>query len=354
MKERTRNIAVGLTVIVSLILLGALVLIFTGVPELLQRGYLVKMRFPVTYDIATGDDVHLRGIRVGKVIGVSFADPRDPTQGVIFTARIDGDVRLPANTKAVVFTRGLVGKGYLELAPEGEAPLDRDTGKPLAHLPTDGSAVLEGIHRGSELFPPELSAAFEDVSKLAKTLNEALGPSAEDKAPATPTSQTSTAPTQPTVGGLRGTIVRLNRALDSLNTILGSGENQSNMKAAISAMAEAANSTSEAMKEFKLFADQARQSAKDISGFAGSAGEKFDVLAEQLIQDAEDISRLMVTLEQTVRKLESGEGTAGKLINDPQLYNAMLDATQRLTELLTEARVLVDAWRASGVELKVK
>jgi phospholipid/cholesterol/gamma-HCH transport system substrate-binding protein len=349
MTDKIRNIAVGLTVIVAMGLLGTLILIFTGIPQLLQTGYIVTMRFNVTYDIADGDDVHLHGIRVGKVIGVDFTDPADPAKGVTFTARIDRHIRLPANTIAVVFTKGMIGKGYLDLAPEGELPVDSKTGQPL-FLANDGTAVLEGIHRGDGLFPPELSEAMENVSKLAKSLNEAL-------APTTPTPGTGPAgPGQEpaSAGGLRGTLERLNRTLDDLHTIFGSEMNQQNVEATLARIADAAGKTTEAMEALKQFAEQARESTRQIAGVATESGQKVNTLADKLIQDAEDISRLMITLEQTIRKVESGKGTMGKMINDPQLYETMVTATDQLTDLLIEARRLLEAWRESGMELKLK
>ncbi len=336
MTDRTRNIAVGLTVIVALALLGILIVIFTGVPELLQTGYVVTMRFTASHDIADGDDVHLHGIRVGKVVSVDFTDPADPAKGVTFAARIDRDIRLPANTQAVVFTRGLVGKGYLDLVLEGPAPTDPRTGRPK-YLPNDGTAVLQGVHRGDGMFPPELSEAARDVSDLARSLKEALAPSAP-AGEGEPTTGPAVA-----AGGLRGTLDRLNRTLDALHTVLGSEENQQNIEASLARLADAAGKTTEAMEAFRQFAEEAR-----------GAGGKVNDLADKLIQDAEDISRLMVSLEQTVRKVEAGQGTLGKMVNDPKLYEAMVTATDQLTDVLIEARQLMETWREAGMELKLK
>lgn len=46
MKESTRNIAIGLTVIAALVLLGGMILIFAGLPGPLQTGYKIKLHFP--------------------------------------------------------------------------------------------------------------------------------------------------------------------------------------------------------------------------------------------------------------------------------------------------------------------
>jgi phospholipid/cholesterol/gamma-HCH transport system substrate-binding protein len=336
MTDRTRNIAVGVTVIVALSLLGTLIIVFTGVPQLLQTGYVISIRFPATYDIAEGDDVHLHGMRVGKVVSVDFTDPANPGKGITFAARINRDVRLPANTQAVVYTRGLVGKGYLDLVLEGAAPIDPRTGH-AAVLPNDGTAVLEGIHRGDGLFPPELSQAARDVSDLARSLREALAPPAPG-AGSEPTTGPAVAGT-----GLRGTLDRLNRTLDALHAVLGSEQNQENIEATLARLADAAGKTTEAMEAFREFAVQARES-----------GTKVNDLADKLMQDADDMSRLMVSLEQAVRKVESGKGTLGKMVNDPQLYEAMVAATDQLTDVLAEARQLLETWRRAGMELKLK
>jgi uncharacterized phage infection (PIP) family protein YhgE len=97
------------------------------------------------------------------------------------------------------------------------------------------------------------------------------------------------------------------------------------------------------MEAFREFAVQARES-----------GGKVNELADKLIQDADTMSRLMVTLEEAVRKVESGKGTLGKMLNDPQLYQAMVAATDQLTDVLAEAHQLLETWRQAGIELKLK
>jgi len=103
MTEHTRNLAVGLTVIVALGLLGALIVIFAGVPGALKGGYEIKMHFYGTGDAHEGDFVHLMGIRVGRITDIRFKNEQDPREGVLFTASIDGDAKIPG---------GLIGQGF--------------------------------------------------------------------------------------------------------------------------------------------------------------------------------------------------------------------------------------------------
>jgi phospholipid/cholesterol/gamma-HCH transport system substrate-binding protein len=350
MSEKTRNIAVGITVLVALMLLGGMILIFTGLPSILKRGYVVRMRFDVTHDIASGDPVHLAGIRAGMITDVDFTDPADPSKGVTFTALIDPHINLPGNIKPVVFTKGLVGKGYLELVAEGPKPVDPRSGAVIEYLPKDGSVVLVGELRGNGMFPPELTTALRGLSKLADNLNEMIAPAPPPgMAPTQPTTEQA-----PQLPGLRGTIEKFNRTLDALYAVVGNAENQANIKASLAGLVDAAARTGEAMEAFKSFAEQARATVAQVGEASSATRAQIDALSAKLIEDAEAVSRLMETMQAMVAKIESGEGTAGQLVNDPALYNNLLDATRQMTDLLREFRQLVQTWQKTGVQVKLK
>ncbi|MFA6135575.1 MAG: MlaD family protein [Phycisphaerae bacterium] len=355
MKAEARNLAVGVTVIIALSMLGVLILLFTGLPGVLNRGYKIHMEFDSTHDLIEGDSVFLAGIRVGSLTEVDFIDPAAPGKGVRMTALINHSVRLPGNTQAFVYTKGLMGKGYLSLSPEGALPTNPATGKVIEYLPTDGSVVLVGQQRGNGLFPPEVTDAVKNLSSLAKNLNELVAPAPSATAATGPDGQTQPASgPSPRQNSLQGSVAKFNRTLDALYAVIGDEKNQANIKASLANLAVVTAEAKEAMVSFKAFAQQATEATKDVSKVANSAGQRIDELARKLMDDADAVSRLMSTMQETVRKLGEGEGTTGKLINDPKLYNNLVDATKQMTDLMTEMRDLVKTWRESGVEMKLK
>ncbi len=89
MKENIRNMIVGLTVLVALAMLCGMVIVFTGLPEVLQAGYTIQVKTPSTYDACEGVFIHVSGRTVGRVTDISFTDPDNPTAGVTIQARID-------------------------------------------------------------------------------------------------------------------------------------------------------------------------------------------------------------------------------------------------------------------------
>lgn len=356
MREYVRNLAVGTTVIAALGLLGGMILLFTGLPEMFHRGYEIHISSYTTHDTHEGDTVHLSGMRIGRLTDIRFADPDRPAEGVTLVARIDPDVRLPGNCKAYFFAKGVVGGAYIGLKADGPPRYDEE-GNLLEFFPTDGSVIMEGEFVGSGLIPPELTDAMKSLSDLAKNLDTLIAPE-----PAPPATGEVVAGTQPTTpGGIRGTLGKLNRALDALSTVLGDVENQRNIKTSLANLAQATAAATEAMVALKAFADAARQTAtaatttaEDFSKLADRSQQRIDDIADKLIVAAENVSELMATINRSAGKIESGEGTAGKLLNDPELYNSLLSATKQLNQLMGELRQIVEIWKEGGIEIKLK
>ena len=344
-KETTRNLAIGMTVLIALVLLGGMILLFTGLPEVLQRGYTIRILAGTTHDAHTGDTIHLSGIRVGRLMHIRFTDPARPADGVTFVGRIDHDVRLPGNVQAYFFTKGLAGAAYIELKADGAGRRDPVSGEVLELFPTDDSIVINSVHVGRGLIPPELIAAIKSLAKLSENLNLLIAPPPVPTTAPGPT--TDTAPSAAGPPGLVRTIEKLDRALDALSAVLGDAENQQNIKASLSNLTEATGAARDAMTALTKFAEEARQTAT-------SARHRIEELSEKLITDAEKISELMSTMNRAAEKIESGEGTVGKLLNDPDLYNSFLAATAQMNQLLDELRQLVAAWKKGGVEIKIK
>lgn len=352
MSERTRNLAVGLTVLVALGMLAGMITLFTVVPAMFKGGYAVRILADTTHELQRGFPVHFAGMRVGYISDVRFTDPGDPTKGVTFTAKIDRDIRLPGNTNVYVFTKGFVGSPYVELKSFGPAHIDPQTGRPLEFLPTDGTVPLKMIHMGSGMIPDELKDAlgelktgFSELGKLARSLNDLLAPSPAATAPADPNAPAP--PTQPAAPNLRTALVKLTQAMDGVAEIFGDRQNQENIKTALANLAKASENAPELMDSLKSAVADARKTL-------GKAGDDFDRLTVKLMDGADKLAILMTSLNKVAHKLQSSEGSAGKLLNDPKLYNNLLEVTVQLNGLLKEFRVLVQQWQKQGVGVKLR
>ena len=348
MTEHAKNLMVGLTVIVAMMLLGWMIILFTGLPTMLRSGYEVYVRMEARSQMDIGDKIHLAGKEVGSVSGISFTDPDDPYRGVTMTVLVDSDVTLPANTVLWV-TKQTLGRPWIEFWTEGDMPRDPNTGKTptLSKMKPD---TIVGHAKEASLLPDELAPALKGLAKLSENLNKLISP---EPAPAATTGPATSPTTAPKRKGLAGTMDNLNVTLAGLARIFGNVENQTNIKTSLANLAKATDKADKAMDAMKEFADETRKSFVKTAGSADAVTKRVDQLALKLIEDAEKISTLLATVNRIALKLENGEGTAGKLISDPKLYNNLLDATSQTKILLKEFSDLVKTWKESGIKVKM-
>ncbi len=304
MNAQAKNIAVGITVMGAIAVLAIMIVMFAGLPEVFERGYRLGIKTGNTGGILKGDIVHLSGVQIGKITRIRFVDAENPLKGVIVTAIIQSQVLLPGNTQAFI-SRGAVGPAYINLSSEGPARIDPATGKTIETLPTDGTAMVEGKKEVSGLMA-ELKPAMDSLGKLADSISSLLEP-ADTPRTAPAGIDPSTQPAAGLPEGLAGTIVRLNRTLDAVYAIVGDQQAQADAKATLRNLAGA----------------------------------------------AEQAKALVATMNTIAMKIDSGDGTAGKLINDPKLYNSLVTATVNLDRMLKELHKMIAQWRQEGVPVKM-
>ena len=119
-----------------------------------DTGKTVVAHFPRTISVYEGSDVRVLGVPVGTVTRV------EPTgTDVTVTMTYDGEVRLPADARAVIIAPSVVGDRYVQLTPAYSG-----TGKVLR----DGAEL--SIEQTSQ--PLELDQIYDSLDRL----NVALGP----------------------------------------------------------------------------------------------------------------------------------------------------------------------------------
>jgi len=182
---RERNQAsVGAATLVIL-LLGAIVAFNVDDLPLIGGGVTYRAYFSESAGLASGNEVRVAGVKVGKVTGVTLAGDQ---VDVLFRVH---DTWLGDETAASIQIKTLLGEKYLELTPAGSAPLDPEVTIPRSRTvsPFD---VSEAVGRLSETVsridtgqlaksfevvaetfkntPPHLQGALNGLSSLSKTI----------------------------------------------------------------------------------------------------------------------------------------------------------------------------------------
>ncbi len=358
MKDRTRNVAVGLTTLVAFAMFAVMTMMFAVLPELLQTGRVLKLTFSNTAGAKSGEWIYMSGIQIGKITSIDFAGD-DLGDGVLFICRIDSDIKIPGNVEPTLSSQPFMGGPYLSLQATGPDRYDPVTKDKLEYLPEDWPEPLQGRQIPASMLPKELTDGLKSLAELADSLNSLVAAPAD-------TQPTDTQPgAQPAPTTLRGTLAKLQVALDDIHEVLGDKSNQANFRKTMAGLANASAKAADAMDALKKFAVEGRkeagktltaasQAVDKIGTLATNTDRRLEAISKEIVTDAEKLSKVLETVNRIATKMDTGEGTIARLVNDPKLYDNFLQTSKQLALLSAELRVLVREWKENGVQLKLK
>jgi phospholipid/cholesterol/gamma-HCH transport system substrate-binding protein len=324
MEDSNRSsLRVGILIATGLTIFAFAVLTFGRSTRLFSDSELFEVHFHRINGLQTGAPVTLRGVHVGAVEGIEF--PSDPNADyVLVRLRIQNAaaMRVRADSQAKIASLGLLGDKFVVLTA---GTPDSSPARPSTILPSidpiDYSTLLQ--RKGTNDTFANIVAITESIRTLTDAINNGhgfvhellYGPAADSKQ-RTLTLQALRA----TVDAARQSAVDLDiilrraRSRDSIAGALLSGDGRrldANLQAS-AASARAATETLDALAKRYRDADGAipqlmenREYAREVMG--------------NLRQSSTD-------LQQILHKINAGQGTIGKLVNNPELY----DSAQKL------------------------
>jgi phospholipid/cholesterol/gamma-HCH transport system substrate-binding protein len=351
---------------VGLVVLVALFVVMIGIFMVGQRANLWKAKLPYVtrFDSASGlvagNNVRLNGVNVGNVLEVVLTpDLADRTVRVVYNVDRRAAPRLRQGTRASIKTIGLLGDKYIELeggsADEPVVPVEGEI--PAA----PGAGIEKLLEGGGDLLP--------DLAAMASSLKNILGRT--EKGEGFLGAITTNSEESKRLGN------NLNETLHSLNTMLkkiesGKGlagrllfdekygkETTESLQGAIrsvqsvfakidegmrsnSGAIPALLSDPEGKKKVYALVDNLSVAAVSLAKVAQNLETGHGALP-LLLRDEEfgraftqNLKSFSERLDSIGRKLDEGHGTAGKLINDPALF----DAANRLVVGVDESALL--------------
>ena len=158
---KTRPSAFQLTAIIGFVLSCVLVLTylwihFGGTLPFAARGYRVQVGFPQANELATGADVRIAGVDVGKVVALGL-DPRD--NRTLATLELDRQYApIPRDTHAILRIKTLLGETFVALSPGNRSSGPLPDGGRISDGQVEPQVALDQI---LSTFDPTTRAAFQ-------------------------------------------------------------------------------------------------------------------------------------------------------------------------------------------------
>lgn len=280
--RRRDEVLVGLftTVAILILALASIWLVRGG----LNRGYLLHSRFAWGAGIKQGAPVWLVGVTVGTVDKVDL----DPRGTLFITYRIQSGYSVPLGTRATIVPNGFFGDQAIAFTPT--APNE------VAHAPGDTipvgipAAGLQGLLSRADTLTGSLSV-------MMQTLRSQFVDSGG-------------------LAAMRQTAVAMNRTMLNLNQIATVQSRE--IQATLVALRGKINAVDSARVDSTIRALQ-------------STAEGMQVLSRELQASSVRFNSLMT-------KVESGNGSLSKLLNDPALYDDIRRIAFRVDSLMIDFR----------------
>jgi len=300
MSPNRRNLLVGITVMVGLVGLATMLIKFGGTTvEFIHGGEQVKVQLisDRADGLTEGAQVLYRGVSVGRVTSVR----RDNNNlDVIIDTLIASN--LPGNVTGRIRTLSLVsGISAIELELTGGIDA-----KPEGTLPDGGKLPAKFV--GVDLIPPEITAELSSAGDLIKGLNSYVN--------------------DPTI--------------------------HQNLQASIESIHDITEKVRHFSDRLDKISDEANSTLTDTHAAVRATQADVDKLSRQIDDRMLQISKSLDTFESITNKINKGQGTAGLLLNDPKLYDSLVENSRQLNLTIADLKRLIEQWEQEGVSFKLK
>jgi phospholipid/cholesterol/gamma-HCH transport system substrate-binding protein len=261
---------------------------------LFGSSYTLYAEFDDAGGLSSGNAVRMKGVNVGTVENVEL---ESESQGVRVRLQINQCPHIPEGSHEQVSGISALGGVQVTITPGPKGNPQIPPGSTL-EPPPEGSTLKQLTAQA-----PALAAKADSVLSGANTTLAGLNQQLQN-----PDSD------------LRQTLTSLRRTSDNLNEV------------------------TEAEKEnIRALIQNLEGVSSDLKAFTGENGDSLDMAVQRLNRSMDRLNRSLASFENTTAtldtvatKLNEGEGTAGRLVNDPGLYIKLDSAAARSNRILLD------------------
>lgn len=280
--EHREELQVGILVLVGIAAVVAGVFWITGT-EITREQIAVHVAAPEAAQVSEGSRVYLHGVDVGSVTGVELT--RD---GVVVDLRISSDVSLPTDSRALIKPSGFLGSQMVQLVPGG-----------ASETVAAGDTIGAGTAPSLQDMAAQLGGRAEQVlARTSRVLSDSTVRALQDGA-----------------GDLSG-------SLRELRTLVEEEQRT------VARMLESLERTSAGLAR----ATSGPELERTLT--------QLDSLSRRLNRTSEGLNESSRSLASILDKMDRGEGSLGKLVNDDRLYDQVAAAAENVQAASEEIALL--------------
>ena len=248
--------------------------------------------YPNVGGLQAGTMVSINGFGVGKVNGIKFIDDQG---NLLVTFTVSNDFEFSKNSRVELYDTGIIGGKGLQIIPVFDNAANASSGDTLQTNTRPGLTEL-AQQKLTPLFK-KFESAVTDADSVLINVNNVLDTKTKKDL-------------QQAIKGLSELMISLNGSAQTLNTILKNNEEKLNSS----------------LTNFETLTSNFSQLADSLN----NAG---------LGSTLSSLESTVANLDIVMAKIEKGNGTLGKLMNDEALYSNLNKASRELDLLLQDFRL---------------
>ncbi|MEW6408854.1 MAG: MlaD family protein [Nitrospirota bacterium] len=288
---------VGIFVVIVILVLAYMTFTVGGFRIGKPKGY----RIYVVFDSIAGLDIKSRvkmaGVDIGHVEKLELVNGKARV-----TLLIEPHIKIRRDSKASIKSTGLMGEKYLEITPSKSEQVYLKEGDTITNV-----EEVADIDR----LLTTLSSTADDIGRLTRSVHDVVGSEEGKRA-------------------LKETINNLRDMTDNLRRIIAKNDERFNrIMANLDKVSENIADFSYSLKsKGPQVVDNIKAATDDIRGILEENRGNFKESLENIKVAAQKAQSALDSIDRVAQKIESGEGTLGKMVTDDRLYESINKAAK--------------------------
>ncbi len=317
-------------VLVGVFVVASLALLIWGSMQISHLrgtvGYDLIAIFSNVSGLDVNSPVRMVGVKVGRIKGIALVPG-----GARVTMEIDPAVRVPRDSALSIRSTGILGDKYVEIEP-GKA----------------GESFARGETVGITRAGADMDRLLDSLQAAGEDLREILA--AVRKVVATEKGVSDLTEIVDNVRRLSGGIARMvednGRRVDSIIAHLDSltgrldgiaAENREEIRLSIANIREI---TGRLKDDLPRLSGKIEGAVDQVTGVVTDNREEVKAAIAQIHKDAESLEQTLASVNAIAKKIESGEGTIGKLVTDDKAYKELTSALEGVNKYIRKGENL--------------
>jgi phospholipid/cholesterol/gamma-HCH transport system substrate-binding protein len=273
------------------VLVGSIIFIW-GTMQITNLGDDGGYELYAIFENAAGLDINapvrMVGVNIGRVRAIDIIDRK--ARVILY---IDKNRQVDRNATVSIRSQGILGDKFVGVDP-GDSGTFYDAGDTITrtHAGTDLDILMESIQ-----------TAGQDLSTILSSLRKVLG---------TEDGERSMIEILENTRSLTANIVSLSAKLDGI-----AGENRGDIREVIANIRQV---TEDIREDLPRLTEKLEGAADSVTGVLSDNRESVKETVTQIRKDAELLEETLESLRTVAKRIEDGEGTVGKLINEDETY----------------------------------